>query len=58
MNELKTFEYINYMAAYKLEKVTSADRFVQYANLKSPWSLDLYQFMDLYKLVSPKYPVV
>jgi hypothetical protein len=58
VNELKTIEYITYMATYKLEEATNFDRLVNYGDLKSPWPLDLYQYDELYKLVCPKYPVV
>ena len=57
IDNLETIEFITYMSSYKLKENENMLKLIDFVDLKNAWPLDLYNFDDKYKLVSPKYPL-
>ena len=56
-SDLKTIEYIDYMASYKVQEIETIDKLVENQKLISPWPLyDLYDYDKKFKYICPKYP--
>ena len=55
-SDLKTIEYIDYMASYTVQEIETIDKLVEFQTLISPWPLDLYDYDKKFKYICPKYP--
>ena len=55
IENMETIEYIDYMFSYKLKQNESMLKIIDLVNLKYIWPMDLYDYNENFKLVTPKF---